>query len=106
VDSWQAFYNANAAHLAAVTNPPPQQAQQIVTQPVHQNLPQQNNSTTTTVKPAKPTATVGTYSVKSGDTPAAIARKYGVKLDALLAANPGLDAKHLKIGRTVTIPSP
>jgi LysM repeat protein len=49
---------------------------------------------------------VGTCTVRAGDTPAAIARKYGVKLDALLAANPGLNPKRLKVGQSITIPSP
>ena len=44
--------------------------------------------------------------VKSGDTPATIARQHSVKLEALLAANPGLDPKRLKIGQTLTIPAP
>jgi len=46
-----------------------------------------------------------TYTVKAGDTPAGIARKYGVKLDALMAANPRLDARRMKIGQTLAIPS-
>lgn len=44
--------------------------------------------------------------VKSGDTPATIARQHNVKVEALLAANPGLDPKRLKIGQTLTIPAP
>jgi LysM repeat protein len=52
------------------------------------------------------TGSLGTYALKSGDTPASIARKYGVKLEALLAANPRIDPKHLKIGQTLTIPAP
>lgn len=47
-----------------------------------------------------------TYSVQSGDTPTKIAKKFGVKLDALLAANPHLDPKRMKIGQSLTIPSP
>ena len=38
------------------------------------------------------------------DTPAAIARKYNLKLDALLAVNPGLNSKHLRIGQIVNLP--
>jgi LysM repeat protein len=34
----------------------------------------------------------------------AIARKYGVKLDDLLRANPGLDAKRLRPGKTLNLP--
>jgi LysM repeat protein len=46
-----------------------------------------------------------TYTVKAGDTPAGIARKYGVKLDALMAANPKLDARRMRIGQTLAIPA-
>jgi len=45
-----------------------------------------------------------THTVQSGETLFAIARKYGVKLDALLAANPGLDPKRLKVGQTLNVP--
>src|SRR5207248_5335461 len=40
---------------------------------------------------ARPMAASKTHVVKSGDTPYAIARIYGVKLASLLSANPGLD---------------
>ena len=56
-------------------------------------------------KSAKDPAT-RSHVVKSGDTPATIARQHSVKLEALLAANPGLDPKRLKIGQTLTIPAP
>lgn len=58
-------------------------------------------------KSAKPSVpTTRTHTVKQGDIPDALARRYGVKLDALLAANPGLDPKRMKIGQTVNIPAP
>jgi LysM repeat protein len=47
-----------------------------------------------------------TYVVKAGDTPYSIARKTGSKLEALLAANPGLDPKRLRIGQTLNLPPP
>lgn len=47
-----------------------------------------------------------TYAVKAGDTLTSIARKYGVKVDALLAANPTLDPKRMKVGQSLKIPSP
>jgi len=46
-----------------------------------------------------------THTVKSGDTPASIARKYGVKLDTLMAANPRVDARRLHIGQSLNVPS-
>jgi len=44
------------------------------------------------------------HTVESGETPIAIARKYGIHLDALMAANPNLDARHMKVGQTLVIP--
>lgn len=46
----------------------------------------------------------GTYTVASGDNPSKIARKFGVKLDALEAENPGLDARNIKVGQKLRIP--
>ncbi|PYJ82742.1 MAG: hypothetical protein DME22_17625 [Verrucomicrobia bacterium] len=52
----------------------------------------------------RPVAAAKTHVVKSGDTPYAIARIYGVKLASLLGANPGLDPRRLRPGQTVVIP--
>ena len=41
-----------------------------------------------------------------GETPTAIARKYGVKVSALMAANPRLDERRLQPGQTLNIPAP
>ena len=46
------------------------------------------------------------HAVKAGDTPTSIAKKYGVRIEALMAANPGLDPKRMKVGQPVKIPSP
>lgn len=109
VESWQAYYTANGGHPGA-TNPPainPQPPVAIQPQnPVTAHPTPPPAPKPAPPKPAKTTKVLGTYAVKSGDTLAAIARKYGVKLDALLAANPGLDARHMHVGQTVTIPSP
>ncbi len=51
-----------------------------------------------------PTPTPVTYTVKSGDTMGAIAQRYGVTLDALISANPGVDANILSIGTVLIIP--
>ena len=47
-----------------------------------------------------------THTVKAGETPSLIARKYGVKVEALMAANPKLDARRLQVGQALTIPAP
>jgi LysM repeat protein len=47
-----------------------------------------------------------THTVKPGETPAGIARKYGIKVDALMSANPRLEARRMQIGQTLAIPAP
>jgi tetratricopeptide (TPR) repeat protein len=47
---------------------------------------------------------VRSHAIKAGDTFASIARQYNVRLDALLAANPGVNPKKLKVGQSVNVP--
>ena len=54
--------------------------------------------------PAVPAASSRTHIVKAGETPGLIARKYGVKVEVLMAANPGLDPRRLRVGQTLAIP--
>lgn len=46
----------------------------------------------------------GRYTIKSGDTLSAIAASFGVTLDDLLAANPGIDPTGLRAGDTIRLP--
>ncbi len=45
-----------------------------------------------------------TYTVQSGDYPATIATKFGITVEALLGANPGIDPTNLQIGQVLIIP--
>jgi len=56
--------------------------------------------------PAGPAATARTHIVKAGENPRVIARKYGVKVDVLMAANPKLDPRRLQVGQAVIVPTP
>jgi LysM repeat protein len=47
-----------------------------------------------------------THTVKPGETPTLIARRYGIKLDLLMTANPGLNARRLQVGQALSIPAP
>ena len=38
------------------------------------------------------------------ETLAAIARKYGISLNSLVAANPGLNPKKMRVGQTLNLP--
>jgi LysM repeat protein len=58
------------------------------------------------VKNPRPAAKpkIRTHTVAAGETLAAIARKSGVSLNALLAANPDVDPKKLRVGQPVNLP--
>ena len=56
-----------------------------------------SGSATTTIRPR-------THTVASGETAVGIARKYGVKLGALQAANPGMNSTHIRVGQVLNIP--
>jgi len=47
-----------------------------------------------------------THTVKPGETPTIIARKYGIKVEVLLAANPRVDARKMRVGYVLVIPAP
>jgi LysM repeat protein len=59
----------------------------------------------TTNKPVGAQAKSGAYVVKPGDTLGGIARDNGVTLRALQKANPGLNARRLRPGKPIRIPS-
>jgi len=119
---WQAYY---AALQAAKTNPPAPQnygytatastaasqtslmPEDVTTQPATPAIA--SGTTATTAPPARRTAgagaaTVRTHTVLRGETLAAIARKFGVSLTALEAANPTVNPKKLKAGQVINLP--
>ena len=54
---------------------------------------------------ASPTPTPLTYEIVAGDTMLAIALRYGITLEELLAANPDLNPRALSVGTELIIPS-
>lgn len=58
---------------------------------------------TATVGPS-PTPSGNVYVMKPGDTLSAVAASYGVTVDALLAANPGLNPNAIAVGTEIKIP--
>ena len=45
-----------------------------------------------------------THTVVNGETMAAIARKYGISVEAIRAANPQVEPRHMRVGETLNIP--
>ena len=76
--------------------------------PPADTTPQANPKTTPEPDNHPPASanTARTYVVKAGDSPYSIARKNGVRVDALMAANPGLDPKRLRVGQSLNLPPP
>jgi LysM repeat protein len=110
---WQAYFAAQQA--AAKTNPPA--AQNNFATPTQVTSPTPEDVTPATISTATPTATAAhkpappkiskprTHTVVSGDTLAGIARKQGISLAALEAANPGVNPKKLKAGQMLNLPA-
>jgi LysM repeat protein len=103
---WNAYYAeqlAEKSNSIPVSNIP-------VTQPV-QNPVQQEQivpapaPTPIARRPATPAAP-RTHAVAANETEVFIARKFGVKLGALQAANPGVNPNKLHVGQILNIPSP
>ena len=105
IDKWSSY----AARLQTLTNQSPAQPASVRAEPSSQNTQR------SVAPPARPlvasvapagssTPIARTHTVKAGETAIVIARKYGVKLEALLGANPGLDPRRLRVGQAVRIP--
>lgn len=60
--------------------------------------------TSTALKAERVAVSTRTHKVQSGETPLAIARRYNVKLDALMTANPSLNPKRMQVGQSLVIP--
>jgi LysM repeat protein len=98
VDKWRAYY---AGQMAVVkTNQLPAAGK------VALSAPAAASSLANPATPAPPVGKTRTHIVAAGETPAAIARKAGVSLNALLAANPGLNPKKLHAGQSINLPPP
>ena len=70
------------------------------------NPPVMGRATTSTVPSARPAVpSPPVYRVKAGDTLSAIARTHGLKVSDIQTANPGVDARHLKVGLDLKLPA-
>lgn len=100
LDKWIAY----ASQLQRLTNP----ASRVVRSgPVIGGVPAPlNTGAANDLKPALALASIArTHTIKPGETPITIARKYGIKLEALMAANPKVDARRLQVGQSLVIPT-
>ena len=113
VGKWRAYYasqtaaartNATPAPGYSVPEPaiqptPVHPEQSITAAPAAANPGRSANSRPTTV-------TSRTHTVVAGETAMGITRKFGVKLGALQAANPGVNLGRIHTGQVLNLPSP
>ena len=108
VEKWRAYYTAQQAaqknptatlpnNFAPAVNPTPDDISTASANPAPSNPRPVAHAA-----PVKPR----THTVAAGETLAAIARKSGVSLATLQAANPGVTPKKLHVGQVLNLPSP
>lgn len=91
VEKWRAYYSRSASEAEA---PPVSSGEHLPTPTI----------TTQTPIPSPAPAAQRTHKVEARETLSSIARKYNVKLEALMAANPGLNPTRMQIGQTINVP--
>ncbi len=103
IERWK---NYAASRTQIVTNVTPIESVPPRTPTSSGTYPPNASPVRTPVEPIRPApVATRTHIVQAGETPAAIARKYQVRLSALLSANPGLEPRHMQVGQTLNIPS-
>jgi len=86
-------------------NPPPARLASGRIDPVPGGKPAGGNLAPPTAgRPVSAGSGVQTHKVISGETLTSIARRYRIKVEALLAANPGVDPRRMRIDQRLTIP--
>jgi LysM repeat protein len=110
---WRAYYASQLA--AAKTNPTPtpvNRAPSPAVNPIPVQPAQNVPATPADANPGRPTnpkpaaAASRTHTVVAGETAMGITRKFGVKLSALQAANPGVNLGRIHTGQVLNLPSP
>ncbi|MFZ1072566.1 MAG: LysM peptidoglycan-binding domain-containing protein [Verrucomicrobiia bacterium] len=106
VNKWRAYYASQLAAAKTNVPPPGNAAIQPASVQTAQNVSVPSASTNPS-HPASPAATARphTHTVVAGETAVGIARKCGVKLSALEAANPDMNPTRIRVGQVLNIPS-
>lgn len=115
LEQWKKWYVSSKTSTSPVTQPPPGvSVESVKPSPAPRTPPTPTPGTVTTnTKPITslppepapaPPIELQTHMVRSGETPASIARRYGVGVNALLEANPRVNPRRMRAGQILTIP--
>lgn len=112
VNKWRAWYASQSAGKnpssplpnSDVTPAPPNPVSTPSTPNTSTPAGRQGDRTAT--RPTAIKTASRTHRVAAGETAVRIARQYGISLDALLAANPGLEPRRMRVGQILNIPTP
>jgi LysM repeat protein len=107
VNKWRAYYASQLA--AAKTNAPTPgnaQAQPTPAQTAQNVSASSASASASSSAGSAPTARPRTHTVVAGETAVGIARKYGLKLSVLEAANPDMNPARIRVGQILNIPPP
>jgi LysM repeat protein len=85
-------------------NPDEENARIRIVSPNNDKPKVRRKVTTGTGQQATAVSTGRSHTVAAGETLYRISRKYGVSVDAILSANPGVKASSLGIGKPLRIP--
>jgi len=112
VNKWRAWYASQTAGKSPSSSAPDSGATPAAAAPASTlpttgaTLPVGRQGSRASAHSTVPGTASRTHKVAAGETAARIARQYGVSLDALLAANPGLEPRRMRVGQILNVPSP
>jgi LysM repeat protein len=101
VTKWRVYYNSQVALTNHAGLPP-----HSVQSPAPSQLPGMVLSNLTSAAAPPGAGVPRSHKVSGGETMASIAKQYGVRLDALMAANPKVEPRRMKAGQTLNVPPP
>lgn len=108
VEKWRAYFasRAPAAAVSPVSPSPTGDGPNLTTlTPEARTDPLASAPSSNRQITSSPT-TARVHKVQSGESPYSIARRYGIKVDTLLSANPGLDPRRMPVGKVLNVPAP
>jgi LysM repeat protein len=113
VGKWRAYYASQLAAAKTNSTPTPvYSAPQPTVNPTPIQSGQNAFATPAGANPGRPTnpkptaAATRAHMVVTGETAMSITRKFGVKIGALQAANPGVNLSRIHTGQVLNLPSP